>query len=490
MVNDVSFGEWLSRRRKTFGLTQKELAIKINCAEITLRKIEAEQRRPSLQIAESIAQALDIPLDEQNTFLRFARGDWQAVPSGGTQSYPWNTPELSERVRVPVPLTPLIGREGELDTLKGDILSGNHQLITLVGSPGVGKSRLSFEVINSLKNDFPDGIFFVPLASIDRPDLLEPAILRSFEFNRTHAKSLRGWIKAGNANKRMLIILDNIELLIENARSVVYELLQSCPNLKILVTSRQALQIAGENIQSISALAYPSETDFQSLDFNTLSQFPAVKLFTEQVRMTMPNFSVDQANYTEIAELCRQLDGLPLAIELIAGRLQLMTLRSLLARLSNQFVLHTTATHGLPAHQKTLQQTIDRSYVLLSLEEKRLFTYLSVFTGTFTLETVEQSFSATSPHNALTDIMSSLLEKSLIQKTMDEQGESHFTLLNTIRRFAAEHLKDFNQGSIETIQYPLDFLRYSSEIHAEIHRLEEADRINRLDKELTPTLLK
>jgi predicted ATPase/transcriptional regulator with XRE-family HTH domain len=474
----ISFGEWLSRRRKSMGFTQQQLAEQLNCATITLRKIEAEQRRPSAQIAERLSQMLDIPPSEKLAFIRFARGYWQSPLSTRTGYLPWDHPVISLEHQSPIPTTAFIGRENELGALTTIVLDEKTRLITLIGPPGIGKSRLCYETTHLLHQDFPDGVIFVNLASLEDPNLLAPAVAQSAQFDATASKSPIEAVIAGFSNKRILLVLDNIENLVGDAAALVFDVLQSCPQLKIMATSREAMQIAGEQVFSVPALDFPTEMHLLSMDFEALTQFSSIRLFAERARLVNPSFSIDADNVNEIATICAQLDGLPLAIELFAGLIHMMTPDTLRSHMSSQFVLHTSRLHPLPAHHKTLHHAIDRSYATLSSEERQFFSSLSVFNGSFTLETVEQAFSSAIPASSITDLMASLVDKSLLQHTLDVRGEPHFYMLNLIQQFAAEHLQEFNQQTIVSGEYPFYFLRDASAIHEEIHRLEQSGVIN------------
>lgn len=461
---ELSFGEWLSRRRKAFGLTQNDLAQKINCALVTVRKIEAEQRRPSVQIAEKISQILEIPSVEQSAFLRFARGDWRSNSTMEMIPSPWKSIAPSIPFQMPVPQTTLIGRETELNDVSGYLLDENTHLITLVGAPGVGKSRLSFEIIHRMSHVFPSGVSALTLTDFNEPDLLEAALLRAIGIDtfddQFHIQEHKSEITTG----QRLLVLDNVEHLVSVVGRLVYNLNQTCPNIKILATSREPLHVPGEVIYMLSPLELPARHHLRSTSVEVRRQSASLKLFEECARVYQPDFMINSGNIHEVTAICEHLDGLPLAIELLASRIHLMTPQSLLAHLSGQFVLQSAVPRYLPEYHKSLEQAIGRSYALLSLDEKRLFTYLSILNGSFSLEMVESAFSATPPHNIIADLISSLLEKSLIHRTIGRHGEPHFTMLRVIQQFAAEHLKDFDQDAVASFQFPPDYLRYSSSV--------------------------
>jgi predicted ATPase/DNA-binding XRE family transcriptional regulator len=461
---ELSFGEWLSQRRKAFGLTQNELAEKIYCAVITLRKIEAGERRPSAQIAERIGQILGVPLSDQNAFLHFARGEWQSTPALEPVPYQWEILKPITQYPVHLNRNAFVGRSREIIEVSRYLTDTDAQLITLVGAPGVGKSRLSNEVIRKLGPEFPDGISAVSLADLSDPNVLQATLLQAIGMNTTAELYHISQPNSETPKKRMLLVLDNVEHLISFLGPLVYQLLRAFPDMKILATSREPLHIAGEVIYSLSPLELPDERQKRLMDVELIRQNSALKLFEECARTFQPDFAISSENVNEVTAICERLDGLPLAIEVVASRIRLMTPQSLLAHLTSQFMLQSTGPGYLPAYHKTLERAIDRSYTLLSLEEKRLFTYLSVFNGFFTLEMVETAFSATPPHNIIADLMSSLLEKSLIQPVSIKRGEPHFGLLNIIQQYAADHLKDFDQDAVARLHFPPVFPSYSTSV--------------------------
>jgi predicted ATPase/DNA-binding XRE family transcriptional regulator len=436
-----SFGYWLKRRRKALDLTQAELASQVGCSAAAIRKLEAEERRPSVQIVERLAEIFNIPQNEQVTFLRFARGDWTLTPSESIEDSPWRTSTISPRSNLPASPTALIGREQEIAKLSEYLFNPSIRLITLIGPPGIGKTRLSIQAARVTLPNFSDGVFFVALAPLEDPNLLAPTIVQTLGFVERESKSPVERLKDGIGGKHILLVLDNLEHLIEGVAPLVSELLTSCPHLQILTTSREALRILGEWLYSVPTLDVPKEGS--SIDMETVSEFPALTLFAERARAVRLDFDLNADNIETVATICTQLDGLPLAIELIAARIRLMPPESLLDRLNDQFTLFADGMRALPARQKTLHNAIAWSYNLLSDEEQKLFAYLSVFSGGFTFEAAEAIFSRIVTDKPVTDLITSLLDKSLLQRPIDREahGEPRFNMLVTIQRFALERLR-------------------------------------------------
>ena len=238
----------------------------------------------------------------------------------------------------------------------------------------------------------------------------------------------------------MLIVLDNVEHLVDETATLVSDLLLACPRLKILTTSREALRIPGEWLYSVPTLSTPAETQLQAIDMETVSQYAALTLFAERARAVHSDFALNAENIEAVANICTQLDGLPLAIELIAARIRLMSPQALLERLSDQFTLHADGMRAVSARQKTLYGAIAWSYDLLSREEQNLFVRLSVFSGGFTLDAAETIFSRIITNKSVSDLIASLLDKSLLQHTLNHEasGEPRFNMLVTIQQFALD----------------------------------------------------
>ena len=440
---EVSFGEWLKRRRKAGGLTQEQLARQVNCSTITLRKIEAEERRPSAQIVERLAEIFEIPSNEQTGFLRFARGDWKSAPSAIMAGGPWHVSTTILPTNLPVSLTSLIGREQDVAVICEYLSRADIRLVTLVGPPGIGKTRLSTEAARQSLRDFPDGVFFIALAPLDDPTLIASTLAQTLGFVGVKNLSTSEQLVKGIGDKQMLLVLDNCEHLIEGVVSLAPALLSACSRLKILTTSRESLRTPGEWQYLVPTLSVPKEKS--PVDLETVSQFPALTLFAERARAVRSDFTLNAENIQPVASICAQLDGLPLAIELIAARVRLMSPQFLLAKMNDQFVLSANGMRAPSTRQKTLNNAIGWSYNLLSDEEQKMFARLSVFSGGFTLEAAEAIFSRTTVDKSVSDLVASLLDKSLLQRTAED--EARFSMLVTIQKFALDRLQAMGEES-------------------------------------------
>ena len=461
-MEEHSFGYWLRLRRKALDLTQDVLADRVGCSVGMIRKIESEERRPSAQIAERLAEIFNISQPERTSFLRFARGNLQFAPAETKTEFPWNTSSKFTRSNLPVTVTSLIGREREIVGVREYLLSADIRLVTLIGPPGIGKTRLSIEVAHESLNDFPDGVFFVPLASVDDPNFLAQTVTQAIAFVEKNDVPAAKQLIEGIGEKRILMVLDNCEHLIESVAPLVSDLLSKCSRLKILCTSRESLRISAEWHYPVAALDHPKESS--PVDLNAVLQFPALRLFAERARAVKPDFDLNPSNIEAVAAICTQLDGLPLAIELIAPRIRLMSPESLVSRLNDQFILFADGMRASSVRQKTLHNAIAWSYNLLSREEQKLFARVSVFSGGFTLETAEAMFSRVMTEKPVTDLITSLLDKSLLQHTLDSEARSEprFTMLVTIQQFALDCLRRDEKES-ETRDWHLEYYRALAE---------------------------
>jgi predicted ATPase len=343
---------------------------------------------------------------------------------------------------IPVQRTGFVGREREVAAAKELLLRPDVRLVTVTGPGGIGKTRLAMEVASGLIERFPGGIHFVPLSPLSDPGLIASVIVQALGIREAGGQSPLEILKKNLQDSwraPMLLLLDNFEHLVQAAPTVA-ELLAMAPNLKILVTSRAALHVYGEHEFPVPALAVPDLRCMPPVE--VLSQYPAVALFVQRAVAAKPDFELNRQNAPAVTEICTRLDGLPLAIELAAARVKVLSPSSMLTRLASRLQLLTGGARDLPTRQQTLRGAIDWSYDLLNAAEQKLFRRLSVFVGGCNLEGVEAVCDTKSDLDLdLLDGMASMVDKSLAQQVEQANGESRFVMLETIREYALEKLE-------------------------------------------------
>jgi predicted ATPase/serine/threonine protein kinase/DNA-binding CsgD family transcriptional regulator len=382
---------------------------------------------------------------------------------------------------LPAQPTSLIGREQEVAAACSFLRLSGVRLLTLTGPGGVGKTRLGLQVATDLLDDFVDGVYFVQLAPISDPDLVVSTIAQVFGLKEVGDQALPDLLKASLRDKHLLLLLDNFEQIMEGA-SRLSDLLAVCPHLKLLVTSRAVLHIRGEHEFPVPPLALPDLTRLP--EFGALSQYAAVVLFLQRARAVKPDFQMTPTNASNIAEICVRLDGLPLAIELAAARIKLLSPQALLARLEHRLAVLTGGAQDVPARQQTLRNTVVWSYDLLNTEEQQFFRRLSVFVSGCTLQALEAVCAALGDGTvSVLDGATSLIDKSLLQTT-EQEGEPRLRLLETIREYGLECLTA--SGEMEAAQqaHAMYYLALAEEAEPKLAGPQQVLWLERLEREL------
>jgi predicted ATPase len=385
------------------------------------------------------------------------------------------------RNNLPLQPTPLIGREKEVAEVR-DLLRGEEtRMLTLTGPGGIGKTRVALQAAADLLEDFPDGTFFAPLATLSEAELLIPAVAETLGVRETADQPLDESLKDYLHERRLLLVLDNFEQVLEAAPQVT-ELLAEGPGLKVLATSRTPLRLYGEKAYAVPPLSVP---DVRHLpDLKALSQYEAVRLFIERAKSAKVDFEVTGESAPAVAEICVRLDGLPLAIELAAARITMLPPKAMLQRLSSRLKLLTGGARDLPERQRTLRATIEWSFALLEEGEQLLFGRLAVFSGGRTLQAIEAICDAEGdlPVDAFEGV-SSLLDKSLLRQEEGPGGEPRFVMLETVHEFAREKLQGSGEAEEIRRMHAEYFLTLAEEAYPELKGANKLQWLERLEAE-------
>jgi predicted ATPase len=372
---------------------------------------------------------------------------------------------------LPVPPTPLVDRDQEIAEVEDLVVRQGVRLLTLTGPGGVGKTRLAVAAASRLAPAFPDGTRFVDLAPVRAADLVPAAIAAGLGLN-TSGDRLVADVTSYLRARRLLLVLDNFEQIADGA-PVVADFLAAAPGLVVLVASRTVLRLSGEYELAVPPLPVPPPGSGEPADY------PSVRLFADRARAEAPGFQLTRRNAQVAAEICRRLDGLPLAIELAAARIRLLSPRALLARLDDRMSLLTAGPRDLPERQRTLRNTLDWSFGLLSADEQALFIRLAVFAGSFGLPAVT-AICGDAVRGSVMDTLSSLADSSLVRVEPSED-EPRFSLLETIREYALEHLRDSAAWRDVHDRHAAYFLALAKPAETELRGAGQLAWLNRLE---------
>lgn len=479
MAEDLSFGSWLKQRRKAYGFTQADLAERVDCSLETIYKIEAGQRRPSEQIATLLAGQLGIAPHERAAFVRFARSDIDSLAVDEPLLHaPWRTQFLPPH-NLPTQLTSWVGRTSAVANASQLLLSEDTRFVTFVGPPGVGKTRLSIEVGRHVLPRFRDGVFFVPLAAITDRDLLIPAIARVLSIYESTTRDPLDGMKQYLYDREILLILDNFEQVLD-AGPLVSELPGACPLLKLVVTSREPLRVTGERRFPVPPLSLPPAVQAEGRRTDQVSESAAIQLFVQRAQAVDPAFEATPDNSEALATLCIQLDGLPLAIEIVSARVAALPLATLVREMRGNQLLQADGWRDVAARHQTLNAAIEWSYQLLDPREQLLFRQLGVFAGGATLEAVD---AVCTPVAGGLGSLTSLIDKNLLLSDGSTDLTPRFRMLQTVRDYALWTLTAADELDALQQDYARHFLQWSETAEHALRGHEQIAWVEKVDQE-------
>lgn len=386
-------------------------------------------------------------------------------------SYPHN---------LPVQLTSFIGREQEMEEVEG--LLSTARLVTLAGAGGGGKTRLSLQVASSAAQEYPDGVWFVELAPVADPMLVSQTLATTLGIREEPGQPMTTTLSQSLQTKKMLLVLDNCEHLVEACAELVSVLLASCPELRVLATSREALGVPGESIWRVSPLSVPGRDDGQSVE--SLMEYEAVRLFVERAGSAQSAFTLTEQTAPVVGQICQRLDGIPLAIELAAARVRVLSVEQISNRLEDRFRLLTSGSRTTLPRQRTLRAAVEWGYDLLDEQERSLFNSLSVFAGGFSLEAVESVCAGEGMDEyEVLDLLSSLVDKSLVMVLEGMGGSVRYRLLETLREYGWEQLLESGETEETQRKHAVYFVDLSEEAEPELTGPQQASWLERLEQE-------
>ncbi|MBE0671563.1 MAG: helix-turn-helix domain-containing protein [Anaerolineales bacterium] len=458
-----TFGTWIKQRRKKLDLTQEMLATHVGCSLSAIRKIENDERRPSKQIAELLAHHLEVPPEEQTLFLKIARGEGSVQrldnASTPTEKLVAVSESFSPPSNIPASPFPFIGRQQERGSLANMLTDPRQRLITILGPGGIGKTRLVMEVATAHLSTFDDHVYFIQLAAFNAPDSILPAIASVLNIPSSTSEELKNRLSDYFRDKKVLIVLDNFEHLMEGAPQIS-ELLQKTPLLKILVTSRERLNLQGEWTFELSGLSVPPKSD------KGKAVYSALQLFELHIQRMRPDMQLKNSEREAAIRICQLVDGMPLAIELAATWIDVLSCEEIADEIERGFDFLSSTQRDIPERHRSLRAVFEYSWQRLSEREQNVLSGLSVFQGGFRFEAAESVVGVDR------SVLLSLVSKSLVRRYPD----GRFDLHEIIRQYSVMHLEDEVTLRGRHSNYYLNYLAESAPL------IYGADTENRVDE--------
>lgn len=459
---ELTFAAWLRQRRRLLDLTQTALAERVGYSVVTIRKLERDELRPSKQLADRLVQSLEIPLAQQADVISLARS--AAAPPLLADALPVQSSASSH---LPQQLTPFFGRTAELLEIDQLLDQPTCRLLTLVGPGGIGKTRLALEIAQANVAHTPDGVYFISLAPLRSSEHIVPAIAEALTFqfqadNRPPQQQLLDYLR----DKQILLLLDNFEHLLDGVE-IIQALLQGCPTLRLLATSRERLHLSSETVFTLDGMDFPSGATVQEM-----LTYSAIQLFITTARRTRPKFALDHANAQEIVQVCRLVGGMPLAITLAAAWVEVLSPAEIVAELSHGFGFLEAELRDLPDRHRSMSTVLAQSWQRLTAAERVVFMRLSVFRGGFTRD------AAQSVAGASLQTLGAFVNKSLVQR--DANGR--YTLHELLRQYAEAELKEAGQMAdacaAHCANYTIYFQQHEADLkwHRQVAALDEIER--------------
>ena len=452
---DHQLGAALKGLRVAAGLTQEGLAERAGISARTVSDLERGLRTAvHYDTAKRIASALGLDEDRRRKFEALARGRVFRAPSIPTAG------------GLPSALTPLLGRSRELDGIKATLLAGRVRLLTLTGPGGIGKTRLALEAAREIQESFPDGCFFVSLGEVKDASLVAPELAKTIGVAEA-GPSLEQLLIKHLAGRRFLIVLDTLEHLTP-AAPLVYSLVHSCPETTFVVTSRSALRLRGEHEFPVPPLESPSQIGDDPAE--DIMGWPATKLFWERAQAVMPDLQLDRQSASLVLDICRRLDGLPLAIELAAARVKHLPLTAIGRQLENRLEFLVGGPLDLPLRQRAIRDTVAWSHDLLESQAQKLFRRLSIFTGGWGLDDAAKICGPVAEIGDVLETMSALVDQSLVVVDRNNR-EARYDMLDVVREYAARRLVEANESEEIARQHALHYLKLAEDAEPNLVRV-------------------